>query len=128
MCYVAGATAVKAVVSEINSNLTAQHFYLARNPEHCEYDFSNCYRIGNIAVLSLYLSIKNIPAVHVGVDIATLPFKVKNAFPLRTVLNSGERAIMYLGNNDNTGVLSLHAYDIVIDSSEFLGQIVAIVE
>lgn len=105
-----------------------QRFGLVRNPEHCEYDFSNCYRIGNIAVLSCYLDVKNIAASYERVIIVTLPFKIKNPFPLETVLSNGERAIIYLDNVGNTGVLLIHANGIAIEKSDFLGQIIAVVE
>lgn len=116
------------MISQANSNLTVEHFGLTRNPEHCTYDFSNCYRIGNIAVLSLYLDIRNIPQGYDKTLIATLPFKIKNAFPMETILGNGERAVMYLENNGDTGVLLLHANGAAVDESAFLGQIVAIVE
>lgn len=125
---VAGATAVKDMVGEINSNLTAQRFNLTRNPEHCTYDFSNCYRIGNIAVLSLYLDIRDIPQSYDKTLIATLPFKIKNAFPMETILSTGEGAIMYLDNNGDMGALLLNANGAAVDESAFLGQIVAVVE
>ncbi len=115
-------------INQINSNFMIQRFGLVRNPEHCEYDFSNCYRIGNIAVLSCYLDVKNIAASYERVIIVTLPFKIKNPFPLETVLSNGERAIIYLDNVGNTGVLLIHANGIAIEKSDFLGQIIAVVE
>lgn len=101
---------------------------MVKNPEHCTYDFSNCYRIGNIAVLSLYLDIRDIPQGYDKALIATLPFKIKNAFPMETILGNGERAIMYLDNNDDTSILLLNANGAAVDESAFLGQIVAVVE
>lgn len=116
-------------LGKINSKLTPQPFNITLNPDHCSKSYSVCYRIGNIAVLSLYLDIKNI-VINSRTLIATLPFKIKNTSICTVISTKGEKVNLRLENIDNIyGVLIIDPpYNTAIESDTILQQYVAIIE